>query len=416
MNSKTVKEKALPNGWREVKLEEVASVKTGPFGAQLHQHDYVKSDGTPIVTVEHLSERGLVYKNLPLVSDRDKKRLNQYLIYEGDIVFSRVGSVDRSTLVSRDENGWLFSGRLLRVRPKKKNVHSSYLNYFFHTRRFMHHMRSIAVGGTMPSINTEILSSVTVCLPTIKEQKTIASLLETWDTAIEKTEALIAAKEKRFKWLLKTLISDQQNNPEWRKVKLGDVGLISSAGVDKKTVEGEKPVRLVNYLDVLREDFILSDNLNHWVTAPEGKIVQCNVRKGDIFFTPSSEIQGDIAHSAVSLKDIEKAVYSYHIVRFRLKENWDLMFRGYVFKASEFYRQAYRLCDGSGQRYVISQDNFRRMIICIPDINEQKRIANILKITQQEIDSLKKIAGKYRIQKRGLMQQILTGKKRVKIS
>ena len=59
--------------------------------------------------------------------------------------------------------------------------------------------------------------------PPFPEQKAIASLLETWDTAIEKTEALIAAKEKRFKWLLKTLIRDQWDNSEWQKVQLRDV-------------------------------------------------------------------------------------------------------------------------------------------------------------------------------------------------
>ena len=64
----------LPKGWCRVRLEEIASIKTGPFGAQLHQHDYVKADGTPIVTVEHLSENGLVHENLPLVADHDKKR------------------------------------------------------------------------------------------------------------------------------------------------------------------------------------------------------------------------------------------------------------------------------------------------------------------------------------------------------
>ena len=118
LSRKTVNNDALPKGWRWVRLNTIASVKTGPFGAQLHQHDYVQSNGTPIVTVEHLNERGLIHKNLPLVSYDDKQRLSQYIIQEGDIVFSRVGSVDRSTLVSKDEDGWLFSGHLLRVRPK----------------------------------------------------------------------------------------------------------------------------------------------------------------------------------------------------------------------------------------------------------------------------------------------------------
>jgi len=413
MSGKTGKGKALPKGWREVRLGDVCSFRGGSGFPEIYQG---KGAGDyPFIKVSDMSlpeNKVYIQQSNNWITSEVKKQINATHCPANSIVFAKVGAalkLNRRRILIRDT---IIDNNMMVAIPSTSEIFPKFLYYYLITKDFGQFCQESAV----PSVNQKILGNLSMRLPPIESQKAIASLLETWDTAIEKTEALIAVKEKRFKWLLKTLISDQWNNPEWRKVKLGDVGLISSAGVDKKTVEGEKLVRLVNYLDVLREDFILSDNLNHWVTAPEGKIVQCNVRKGDIFFTPSSEIQGDIAHSAVSLKDIEKAVYSYHIVRFRLKENWDLMFRGYVFKASEFYRQAYRLCDGSGQRYVISQDNFRRMVICIPDINEQKRIANILRITQQEIDSLKKIAGKYYTQKRGLMQQILTGKKRVKIS
>ena len=137
----------LPDKWGEVKIKEIGAVKTGPFGAQLHESDYVESDGTPIVTVEHLSEQGLIHKNLPLVSDKDKNRLIQYVMNEGDIVFSRVGSVDRSSVVSSKEDGWLFSGRLLRIRPNQSDIYSPYLIHFFHTNKFKHRMRSVAVGG-----------------------------------------------------------------------------------------------------------------------------------------------------------------------------------------------------------------------------------------------------------------------------
>jgi len=100
-------------------LKDIAVSQTGPFGSQLHEKDYVKN-GTPIVTVEHLGEIGFVLDNLPLVSDEDKARLSKYTLKEGDIVFSRVGSVDRCTYVSKKEDGWLFSGRCLRVRFNEK--------------------------------------------------------------------------------------------------------------------------------------------------------------------------------------------------------------------------------------------------------------------------------------------------------
>ena len=75
-------------------MSEIADIQTGPFGSQLHKEDYVEI-GTPIVTVEHLGNRIFTEQNLPKVSDEDKRRLNKYILRKGDIVFSRVCSVDR---------------------------------------------------------------------------------------------------------------------------------------------------------------------------------------------------------------------------------------------------------------------------------------------------------------------------------
>ncbi len=154
----------IPDEWDCVRLDSLTAVKTGPFGAQLHEEDYVE-EGTPIITVEHLSEQGIVHRNLPMVSDADKKRLSQYTIKTGDIVFSRVGSVDRNALVSNRENGWLFSGRLLRVRVRNENSLSRFLSRYLHLETTQHYIRRIAVGGTMACLNTQLLSGVPIPLP-----------------------------------------------------------------------------------------------------------------------------------------------------------------------------------------------------------------------------------------------------------
>src|SRR5690554_573711 len=160
-------------------------VQTGPFGSQLHKKDYVE-DGTPIITVEHLGDNRITHENTPFVSDDDKKRLSKYHLQEGDIVFSRVGSVDRRALVRKTEDGWLFSGRCLRVRVDEEKINPIYLSYFFGLESFKSYIRSIAVGATMPSLNTKILSDVPVYYPeNLAEQECIAHLLYTLDEKIE---------------------------------------------------------------------------------------------------------------------------------------------------------------------------------------------------------------------------------------
>ena len=164
--------------------EDNGGIQTGPFGSQLHQRDYV-SHGTPIITVEHLGENRIRHENLPRVTDDDKDRLSRYIIHPGDIVFSRVGSVDRRSLVRPEEEGWLFSGRCLRVRARRDVIDPGYLSWFFGHPVFKEYIRRIAVGATMPSLNTKILRDVPIYFPPLPEQRAIAHILGSLDDKIE---------------------------------------------------------------------------------------------------------------------------------------------------------------------------------------------------------------------------------------
>lgn len=169
--------------WKIYKLSDIADIQTGPFGSQLHNDDYVKI-GTPIVTVEHLGSRKFSTQNLPCVSDEDKTRLSKYVLTEGDIVFSRVGSVDRCSYVSCFEEGWMFSGRCLRVRCCNL-CNPLFLYYYFCKESVKQYIRSIAVGATMPSINTKLLSEISIILPPLNIQNKIADTLSAIDDKIE---------------------------------------------------------------------------------------------------------------------------------------------------------------------------------------------------------------------------------------
>ena len=182
-------------------------IQTGPFGSQLHQKDYVPA-GTPIITVEHLGENRITHHDLPCVSDFDRDRLSKYTLRQGDVVFSRVGSVDRRSLVRGTEEGWLFSGRCLRVRPEPNQIDPAYLSYFFGLPAFQEHIRSIAVGATMPSLNTQILSDVTVVYPPLPEQRAIAHVLGTLDDKIELNRRMNETLEEMARALFKSWFVD----------------------------------------------------------------------------------------------------------------------------------------------------------------------------------------------------------------
>ena len=198
-------------------LGDIAISQTGPFGSQLHEEDYV-SEGTPIVTVEHLGDTNFTHQNLPFVSEADTKRLSKYILIEGDIVFSRVGSIDRNVYVDKNHEGWMFSGRCIRVRADKNKVNPRYLSYYFKQNSFKKMMMNLAVGATMPSLNTKIMNSIELDLLPRENQDKIANILSAIDDKIQinnqiNQELEIMAKTLYDYWFVQFDFPDQNGNP-----------------------------------------------------------------------------------------------------------------------------------------------------------------------------------------------------------
>ena len=198
--------------WKETELGGISEVQTGPFGSQLKNEQYI-TGGTPIITVEHIQDFKIKDFNYPSVTEEDKIRLSKYLLKAGDIIFTRVGSVDLSAYVKPDQDAWMFSSRMLRVRPDKNEVDSRFLSYYFQQPKFREYILNISVGATMPSINTGILEGIPIRYPFLHEQRAIASILSSLDDKIDlllrQNTTLEAMAETLFRqWFVEEAIED----------------------------------------------------------------------------------------------------------------------------------------------------------------------------------------------------------------
>ncbi len=220
---------------RTVLLGDIATIQTGPFGSQLHQKDYV-SIGTPIITVEHLGEDRISRNNLPSITDADKQRLSKYWLEEGDTVFSRVGSVDRASYVHKEEEGWLFSGRCLRVKPDKNKVNPRFLSFLLRSPRFTGYIKSVAVGATMPSINTKILYTSPILLPSRQQQDLTAEILDTIETKIELNRKMNETLEQMGQALFRHYFINNTNSSMWMRRPLSYQFEILSGGTPKTSI------------------------------------------------------------------------------------------------------------------------------------------------------------------------------------
>ncbi len=372
--------------------------------------------GLPTLSVT--LDRGLAPRSsLERKTDTNLTPKEHLRVHRSDIAYNMMRMWQGASGIAHEEA--LVSPAYIVLAPKE-SIDPVFAAYLFKSPEMIHRFWAYSYGITNDRLRLYFndFKRVPVDIPPLPEQRKIADILSTWHLAIEKTEALLTNARTQKRALMQSLLTGKRRFPEfegqeWRDVRLGEVGMISSAGVDKKSDPSEPEVRLLNFLDVYRREFIFDRELDHWVTAPEVKLTQCDVKQGDIFFTPTSETRHEIAIPAVAAEDMPGVAYSYHVVRFRLHEGWDLNFRTYVFQTDDFRRQAYRLGDGSGQRYVISQNNFRNMVVRVPPPAEQERIGALLRVASDEIINLAENIERLRTEKKALMQQLLTGKRRV---
>lgn len=407
------------SNWSRVTIGEIASVKTGPFGSALHESDY-RTTGTPIVTVEHLSERGLVHRNLPRVGAADVRRLSAYRCEAGDILFSRVGSVDRNSLVSADEDGWLFSGRLLRVRVDPRRVHPPFLSQLFGTERFKETVRSVAVGQTMASLNTQILKGISLELPGLGSQILIAEALNAADETITAMEVLIAKKRAMKQGVMQQLLNGRSRLPgfttEWNPVLLREVGA-TYGGLVGKTKEdfGTGVATFVTFMEVMHGARLLGRRLERVSVRPHER--QNRVLRGDVLFNGSSETPEEVALAAVVDYDPAPTTYlNSFCFGYRLKARFqiDPTYLAYYFRSGAGRLAVSALAQGA-TRYNIAKTKLLDLSPVLPPIDEQRAIVDVLRDSEAEIDVLHARLAKAQAIKTGMMQQLLTGRTRLPV-
>ena len=179
---------------------------------------------------------------------------------------------------------------------------------------------------------------------------------------------------------------------------LGELCEFSNTGVDKKTIEGEKKVRLLNFVDVFHKQYITKETPTMIVSASDKKILDCNILKGDVFITPSSEILDEIGYSATAIEDIEGAVYSYHIMRLRIydKEILHPEYLAYLF-SSDSVRKQIRIKAQGITRFGLTLPRWKSIQIPLPPLSVQQEIVRILdKFTQLEVELEAELEGRKR--------------------
>jgi type I restriction enzyme, S subunit len=159
-------------------------VQTGPFGSQLKAAAYVP-DGIPTVMPVNLLDYRIREDGIARISPEDLKRLRRHELQPGDIVYGRRGDIGRQALITEREAGWLCGTGCLRIRFGNAPVEPKYISYYLRQAAVIDLILSMAVGTTMPNLNSSILESVPISLPPLPVQRRIAEILGRLDDKIE---------------------------------------------------------------------------------------------------------------------------------------------------------------------------------------------------------------------------------------
>jgi type I restriction enzyme, S subunit len=202
----------IPQGWEVTDLAKVCAdcngIQTGPFGSQLHESDY-SEEGVPVVMPKDLIGFRIRTDTIARIPEETADKLSRHRMQPGDIVYGRRGDIGRRAFLMPYQIGWFCGTGCLRIRPNTRAVNGWYLFNYLGQDDVVGLIAGRAQGVTMPNLNTSVMASVPVKLPTRKLQDDFARLTFPMAEAREALTGKIENLRRTRDLLLPRLLSDQ---------------------------------------------------------------------------------------------------------------------------------------------------------------------------------------------------------------
>lgn len=406
----------IPNGWEVKKLGEVFKKINIKNKDKLITQVLTNSAQYGVIAQEEFFDKSIA----------TKENINTYYILNiDDFIYNpRISKFAPAGPISRNKYKIGCVSPLYTVFKMTANYNIDFYELYFKSNIWNRQAYNIAnFGARFDRMNiTDIdFFNMPIPVPPLAEQEKIAEILSLWDKAIEQTKELIAYKEKQKKGLMQNLLTGKKRlhgfNDKWKTYKLGEVAE-TYGGLTNKTKNdfGNEGNKYISYLEIYQNYYLKKPTNNYVIIKNNEK--QTELKYGDILFTLSSEIPEEVGISCVILFEPREKIYlnSFSFC-LRLKENNILhpLFSAYIFRAEHLRQSINKFAQGA-TRYNLSKANFLKLNITIPtSLDEQKAIADILCKADEEIELLNKQLDLYTEQKKGLMQNLLTGKVRVTV-
>lgn len=387
----------VPEGWKIATLNNLVDIV---MGFAFKSTDFTQ-DGIPLLRMGNLYQNTLDFDRSPVfLPESYREEYNKFLVKPGDLVMSMTGTMGKrdygfTVKIPINAPDSLLNQRVVKLIPKK-SAHSEYLLNLLRSELILSRLYSFPGGTKQANLSAKQLQNLPTIIPPLSEQQKIAQILSTWDQAITATEQLLTNSQQQKKALMQQLLTGkkrllddkrQRFSKEWSLQRLGELAKIYQPKTISQSVLTETgyPVYGANGIIGLYSEY------NH---ATEQIAVTCRGSTcGVVNLTqPKSWITGNAM-----------------VVNVDENNNLNKKFLFYML----CYSDLNYLITGSGQPQITG--NIKIHLVSMPGVEEQEKIATVLTAADKEITTLEQKLEHLKQEKKSLMQQLLTGKRKIEI-
>lgn len=377
----------IPQDWKIASVSELVKkgdgIKIGPFGSQLKKELLVER-GYKVYGQENVFQKNLEVGNRYLTKNHFIK-LQSCELLEGDFIVSMMGTIGKTMIISKSFEKGIMDSHLLRLRLRGDLIDTKFLSHIFESKTLLDQVFKLSVGGIMDGLSSRIVKMILIPLPPLPKQKAIAEVLSDADNLIQSLERQIEKKRMIKQGAMQELLSAKVG---WETRQLGEF------------LQYEQPTK---YL-VSNTDY--SDNFDTPVlTAGKSFILGYSNDNQGIFNNVPVIIFDDFTTATKYVTFPFKAKSSAMKILKPINEDVN---RRFIYESIQQIK--YPL--GDHKRHWIRE--FQFLEIKVPSNEEQKQIENIISDMEAEIEYLLQKLSKSKSLKIGLMQNLLTGKIRLK--
>ena len=397
----------LPNGWKRVKLGDVAKVTSG--GTPLRAKSEYWNGNIPWVKTAQIQNGHISLDQVDeYITEKGVAESSAKIVPKGTLLMAMYGQGKTRGQVAMLDFDASINQACAAFHLNKSSIIVDYLYQFFLFD--YENIRNMSNSGGQKNLSAEIIKNITIELPPLNEQKKIAETLSAWDKAIEKTEKLIETKTKHFNQMTDNLIIKKSLESSWKTYSIKEIFDV----VNRKNKSGNTNVLtssaqygLVNQQEYYKKNIASSDISGYYL-----------LQKGDFAYNRSYST-GYPYGVVKRLDKYESGVLSTLYLCLSLKEQY-LSYSNYLvflFESSYLNNQLALICREGARNHGllnVSKGDFFNLKVQLPSEKELERIVSVLQLYSKEISLLKQQLENYKKQKQGLMQKLLTGQWRVK--